>query len=159
MFVTIPVWSPTMSAREVQPSRIGSNWPMSLGGGSGVGARRLGLQLDEPVWPGVKLGGDRLETGSRGAQRNAGPFREVAIVGGRVAREVSAGELGERTVTVDGRSRSEPVLGVGIGLLAAGHRAAQRDPAEAGEQEEVDQRLPLGADAGRCDALAELAYG
>ena len=105
LFVTIPVCAPTMSAREAQPSRIGSNWPISLGGGRGSARVGRRLQLDQPVRPRVELGGDRLQPGSRGSQRDAGPFREIAVVGGRVPGEVPAGELGERPVAVDGSWR------------------------------------------------------
>lgn len=43
-----------------------------------------------------------------------------------------------------------------VGVLPAGHRAADDDPPQGGEEEQVEHRLAVGGDAGRLDPFAQL---
>ncbi len=70
--------------------------------------------------------------------------------------EVPPRELGERQVAVDGRRLAEPVADERVGMLAAAHRPAHGDAADAREEEQVHERLPPRRDAGPVEPLAEL---
>ncbi len=143
---------PTIGSREHQPSRSGSKAPSSRGGGGSPAARAAG-EVDEAVAL-HELAGDRRQPGARVAERQPGPLRQVAILGGPVAGEVPARQLGQSRVPVDGGRLSEPVPDEDVRVLLPVDRPAHDRAAQRREKEHVHERLALGADARRGDPLA-----
>ena len=96
------------------------------------------------------------ERRARVAERQPGPLREVSVLGGAVAGEIAASELGERALPVDPRLRTEPVAHERVRVLPADHRPSHDQPAQRREHQDVDECLALRRDAGAVEAVAEL---
>ncbi len=73
-----------------------------------------------------------------------------------MAGEIPAGQLGERPVGVDRLGGAEPVAPQDERLLAPGHRASDDQAVQARAEQDVNERLALGAHAGRVEAVAQL---
>ena len=74
-----------------------------------------------------------------------------------MAGEVAPGKLGQRGVAVDGRLRAEPVTHEDEAMLAPGHRPTHDQAALRRLEEEVAERMALGAArAPAVNALAQL---
>ena len=83
------------------------------------GPPTVATQLDAALGSFDQLGRDGAQTGAGIAQREAGPLRQVTIVGGPVPGEVTTGEPGERLLPGDGVDTAEPVAREDVGLGAA----------------------------------------
>jgi hypothetical protein len=114
------------------------------------------LQLEQAVAALKELGRDRAQTPTRVAQRQSRPLRQVTLIARRVAAEIPACKLRERVLAVDRSRRAEPVPGQYISVVLPEKRPANGDTAQAGEHEQMNERLSRGGHADRCHVITQL---
>lgn len=73
-----------------------------------------------------------------------------------MAREVAAGEHGERRLAVEQRWSTQPSAGVDERVVAVDDRAAHDAPGDRGREQHVDEGLPAGRHQCAVTPLADL---
>ena len=114
-------------------------------------------EIDQAVRALLDARADRGKGPPGDGNRDAGPFREVALTGRAVAGQVPLPQPAEGNVVIKRRRRrTQPVADQRVRLLAADHRPPHEQTTKGRQDENVHEGLPLYPHPDRRDALPQL---